>query len=99
MNPTLLALLSLAAAPPVSVRVALPGIDGKTRPFPDPSARFTVAVFLSVECPMSNGYISPLNDLAKRYRAVAFVGVAGRDDSANLRLRASRIARPTVKLR
>ncbi|MBY0229839.1 MAG: redoxin domain-containing protein [Gemmataceae bacterium] len=103
MIPSLLslsALLSLAAAPPAGVRVSLTGIDGRPRAFPDPSRRLTVAVFLSVECPMSNGYLPALNDLAGRYKEVAFVGVAGRDDSAEaLRAHAReyRIAIPLVR--
>lgn len=37
----------------------------------------TVLVFLSTECPISNGYVPTLNDLARTYRdrGVAFVGL------------------------
>lgn len=37
--------------------------------------RLTAFTFLSIECPLSQNYTKTLNELAKRYTDVAFVGV------------------------
>jgi peroxiredoxin len=65
--------------------------------------RATVVVFLSCECPMSNGYLKPLGDLAAKYRdrGVAVVGVnANKEESLKdvaAHAREYRIAFPIFK--
>ncbi len=56
---------------------ALTDLDGKKWSLHAQKNRATVVVFLSCECPMSNGYLKPLGDLAAKYRkrGVAVVGV------------------------
>jgi peroxiredoxin len=69
----LLTLLTLNAAPPVP---QLADLDGTARRLAARPA--TVLVYLSCECPMSDAYLAPLNDLAARYGpcGVAVFGVS-----------------------
>lgn len=50
---------------------------GKAWKLRDHKAKATVVVFLSIECPMSNGYLPALTDLAQKYgeKGVSVVGV------------------------
>lgn len=50
---------------------------GKKRALPDEKAKVTVVAFLALECPMSNGYLPVLGEVASKYadEGVAVVGV------------------------
>lgn len=57
--------LAHCAAPPVrAFPRTLTDVTGKTHTLPVPGQKATVVVFLSVECPMSNAYLTALNALA-----------------------------------
>jgi peroxiredoxin len=78
-----------AAGPPAVARpvegLTLKGLDGKDWSPGAQKGKLTVLVFLSCECPMSNGYIDQLNELAAKYRdkGVTFAGaVSGKEESA-----------------
>jgi len=83
---------------PLILLVALPGqgepapasdfvlkdLSGKKWSLHTQKNRATIIVFLSCECPMSNGYLKPLGDLAAKYRdrGVAVVGInANKEES------------------
>src|SRR5438067_10087168 len=62
----------------------LPIRDAAGQAVPLPEARATVVVFLSFDCPVSNSYAAPLNELAKEYgpKGVSFLGLCPSDAGA-----------------
>ena len=59
---------------------------GKAWSLHDQKAKVIVAAFLATECPMSNGYLATLSDLATKYaeKGVTFVGIVpDRDATAD----------------
>src|SRR2546428_12416569 len=66
--------VSRAESTAVGIGDKVPGFSlldtsGDARSFTDLAGqRATVVVFLSIECPMSNGYIEPLVNFSERYR-------------------------------
>ncbi len=84
LSQSLIAALMFGAAAPAPVRLSLPGIDGKTHALPAAGAKASVVVFYSTECPMSNAYLTALNEMARRYgpEGARFVGVnASREEA------------------
>jgi peroxiredoxin/mono/diheme cytochrome c family protein len=79
--------LSFADTDPATRRVPdfeLTDLRGKPWSLSEQKNRFTVVVFVSTECPMSNAYLKPLSELATKFeeKGVAFVGVdANRDET------------------
>jgi peroxiredoxin len=66
-------------------QVSLKGDAGKAVAWKDLAGdKATVVVFLSFDCPISNGYATPLAELADVYakKGVKFVGICPCDDSA-----------------
>src|SRR5262245_7388768 len=72
-----------AGRPGEKIDLRLTGLDGKAVAVPKDRAA-VVAVFLSFECPVSNSYVTALNELARVYgpRGVAFVGILPTADDA-----------------
>lgn len=68
--------INLQAAEPAPVR-SLRGPDGKAIPLDAPKGGATALVFLSTECPISNGYSPTLNALTREFpeTALNLVGV------------------------
>lgn len=74
-----------AAEPKLVPDFTLKDLAGKDWSLHGQKNRATVLVFLSCECPMSNAYVKPVNELAAKYkdRGVAVVGVnANREEPA-----------------
>src|SRR5262245_30771036 len=73
------------AEPKTSIsQVSFKGDAGKAIAWKEVAGdKATVVVFLSFDCPMSNGYAQPLEGLAKAYekKGVKFVGICPCDDS------------------
>ena len=55
----------------------LPDASGNKWSLHQQKNKFTVLIFVSCECPMSNAYLKPLSDLANKYqdRGVSFIGI------------------------
>jgi peroxiredoxin len=70
--------------------VKLTRLDGKTLALYDlKGAKAVVIVFLTFDCPISNSYLSELNDLVKNHKDVPVLGVCPcQDDPAELAKRA-----------
>jgi thiol-disulfide isomerase/thioredoxin len=76
-----LALVPSGAARPAEAKpvaaFSLTDADGKKWAVADQKAKFTVVAFLALECPMSNGYLPVLGEVAAKYadKGVSVVGV------------------------
>jgi peroxiredoxin len=82
---------------------ALKDLSGNDWSFHRQKNKATVFVFLSCDCPMSNGYLKPLSDLAAKFKdkGVAIVGINANKDETVEQLQAHakefKIAFPILK--
>ncbi|MFO0807456.1 MAG: redoxin domain-containing protein [Gemmataceae bacterium] len=68
--------LAVPSTDKIGHKIDLPITDADGRVQSPPVARATVIVFLSFDCPVSNSYIEPLNELARTFapQGVSFLG-------------------------